>query len=233
MFKVGNYLIANVYLPCSGTDNRLLIIQDLLADIWSWRERFNSCEFIIAGDLNVDLDSVDTVANYINSFLNEHSLFRCDLLAGKAKTATYVNDALNHHSTIDYVITSVPDIVIDFEVIDPDVNFSDHLPIMASCRCSALQGVLNSRPEGKAKSTQLRWDYADLMSYYHDTGLRLQPLLTETDQLVQQWNNCIDIDYGSNIDVIYNNVVRVLIQSAKSHVPQHRKNFYKFGGTNS
>jgi len=100
MVKVGNYLIANVYLPCSGTDNRLLIIQDLLADIWSWRERFNSCEFITAGDLNVDLDSVDTVSNYINSFLNEHSLSRCDLLAGKAKTATYVNEALNHYSTI-------------------------------------------------------------------------------------------------------------------------------------
>jgi len=38
----------------------------------------------------------------------------------------------------------------------------------------------------------------------------------------------MDVDYCSNIDSIYNNVVHVLTQCANAHVPQHRKNFYKF-----
>ena len=58
--------------------------------------------------------------------LRKHSLSRCDDLFPQAKVATYVNLALNHQSQIDYAVTSSPLDVIDFAVLDPDLNFSDH-----------------------------------------------------------------------------------------------------------
>ena len=147
-------------------------IEDLLADCWSWRERFPACQCLIAGDLNIDLDASDTVSNFINSFISQNGLNRCDSLCGKAKTATYVNEALNHHSTIDYFITSNSDTLVDFEVIDPNINFSDHLPILATVACKASIQDSCCISKSCSKTTELRWDHADLVSYsnYTDHG---------------------------------------------------------------
>jgi len=60
--RVGNYLLINVYLPCVGTCDRLLITEDILLNIWSWKERYANCKMIIAGDFNVDLDCNNEVA---------------------------------------------------------------------------------------------------------------------------------------------------------------------------
>ena len=37
------------------------------------------------------------------------------------KSYTYVNNALDHKSCIDYIVVSSPSSVIDFGVLDPDV----------------------------------------------------------------------------------------------------------------
>jgi len=39
------------------------------------------------------------------------------------KTPTYVNEALNHKSQIDYFLTSSSCVVDDFMVLDPGINF--------------------------------------------------------------------------------------------------------------
>jgi len=52
--KVANYLLLNVYLPCAGTKDRLLICEDLLENLWSLRERFPDCECLIAGEFYAD-----------------------------------------------------------------------------------------------------------------------------------------------------------------------------------
>jgi len=36
VIKVANYLIVNVYFPCTGTPDRLLICEDIIAEIQSW-----------------------------------------------------------------------------------------------------------------------------------------------------------------------------------------------------
>ena len=59
IIKIYNYLIVNVYFPCSGTDNRLAVCADLLTDIWSWRDYYRDCKCIIAGDY---LDSRDEIS---------------------------------------------------------------------------------------------------------------------------------------------------------------------------
>ena len=37
--RVANYFIVNVYLPCVGTSDRLLICDDMFGNILAWRER--------------------------------------------------------------------------------------------------------------------------------------------------------------------------------------------------
>ena len=63
--------------------------------MWTWREQYANCDFIIAGDFNVDLDTSASVACLINSLRTEHNLVRCDDLYPRAKIATYVNNSLN------------------------------------------------------------------------------------------------------------------------------------------
>jgi endonuclease/exonuclease/phosphatase family metal-dependent hydrolase len=231
ILRISNYVIINLYLPCAGTTDRLLICEDLLGDIWSWRERYANCACIIAGDFNVDLDGSDSVSCLINDFCTEHSLLRCDKLFSKCKSITYSNHALNQESTIDYMLTSSANDAIDFEVLDPDINFSDHMPLALNIYItdSVKQKDLPHHAMNTSTShSQLRWDHADLVSYFNHTGKLLEPIITEL--------NGIEIEniqheagaYTEVIDRLYENIVTALNVSAKLFIPQYRKNFFKF-----
>ena len=123
--------------------------------------------------------------------------------------------AFNHQSTIDYVITSCREIIDDFVILDPDINFSDHLPIMAVCRyidCASLAGVSadGNKSNSSALPVHFRWDHADLIGYYRYTGQWLQPLLDNLRAVVNQYNNHEVIDVCSAIDTLYNRMVNVV-----------------------
>jgi len=134
--------------------------------VWSYRERFVDCECLIAGDFNLELDNCSDVNLYVSSFLNSHDLVRCDSRSRYYGQPTYVNFALNHQSCIDNIITSKIDEISNFEISEPDLNFSDHLPIAVS--------VASNRVSSPGQ-LHLRWDKADLNSYYFYTGHYLQP----------------------------------------------------------
>jgi hypothetical protein len=231
ILRISNYVIINIYLPCIGTADRLLICEDLFIDIWSWRERYANCACIIAGDFNVDLDSSDNVSRLINDLCTEHSLIRCDKLFKSCKQITYSNTALNQQSTIDYMLISSPSDVIDFEVLDPDINFSDHMPLSLNIYIidSNKQDVSSRRAARTPPvHSQLRWDHGDIVSFYNHTGKLLQPIVTDL--------NDIDIDkiqynastYQPIVDRLYENIVAALNVSANLFIPQYRKNFFKF-----
>ena len=105
----------------------------------------------------------------INDFLLRHSLSRCDDLFPQAKVATYANATLNDQSQIDYAVTSSSKDVVNFEVLDPDVNFSDHFPVLATVVINYLfDNIRHLLPHSGSKHLthhQLRWDYADRTSY--------------------------------------------------------------------
>ncbi len=123
--KVHNILLVNLYLPCVGTQDRLLICQNVLENMWSWRERYSTCECIIAGDFNVDLSASDSYSTFVNLFFMDRSLARCDVLFNQTNIPTYINTSLHQQSTIDYVLASSAELVCDFNVLEPDINFSE------------------------------------------------------------------------------------------------------------
>ena len=98
--KVFDRLLINVYLKCSGSNNRLLVCSVLLADIWSWRERYSDCECVIARDFNTVMGSNDAVALRLKDFVNSCSLVRCDDLFPSQKVATYVNLSLDQCTAV-------------------------------------------------------------------------------------------------------------------------------------
>jgi Reverse transcriptase (RNA-dependent DNA polymerase) len=226
--KIANYIIVSIYLPCVGTADRLSVCEDLFADVWAWRVQYPDCECIISGDFNVDLDCCDDVSSMINEFCSMNAMVRCDTLFGKSKCATYSNIALNHHSTIDFMITTAPRQIVEFAVLDPDINYSDHLPLFAEVNI-VTEFETKGETVKAAHIQQLRWDHADLISYYMCTGQLLEPILRKIDDA-----SCIFgvdtplADCRSHIDRIYNEVVDSLLSSANQFVPHYRKKFLKF-----
>lgn len=225
--KVCNYIIATVYLPCIGTSNRFSICENILDVIWSWREQYPDCDCIIAGDFNTDLNSGDCIANLINSFSSSHSLVRCDDVFPRAKTSTYVNLSLNQNSCIDFMLTSSPVRLLGYDVIDPDINYSDHLPILGN-----FEYVLPmDKPAYKSVSKsplQLRWDRADLLSYYQFSRIHLEPILARVRSATNQFEMQDSSDYLGLIEQLHNEIINVLCKGADLYVPHHRANFYKY-----
>lgn len=223
--RISNVIIVNVYLPCSGTPHRTSICEEMFSDINSWLQRFPQCEYVLAGDFNCNLDSNDLVTQHIVSFINDFSLKRCDKLFTCGKSYTYMNAALNSQSYIDYALVSC-DHVTHFSVLDPDINFSDHIPLWLTIVCKTSvpsAGQLNSYTQGTPVQRYLRWDKADLSAYYEFTGRNLVPLLNYLDSLyVAEHPNNDCIDY------IYEYIVTVLMNAEAQFVPKHSKNFFKF-----
>jgi hypothetical protein len=230
---IGNILLINVYMPCVGVVDRNLVCESILDNVLFYINTFPGHIVVLGGDLNTDLDKTNPVANMINSFSTNNSLYRCDIIVCDyaSKRSTYYNEALNSQSTIDFFLTSDKSIILSFAVIECDINLSDHLPITISCICNVGQ---TSPPTDKKDGTrdtemqvtQLRWDHADLDLYNHITGFYLQPVLIEINKLnAFDESNFVD---KVKIDEMYMKVVHILQYSAQIAVPSHKKHYFKF-----
>jgi len=218
--RVANYIIVNVYLPCVVSPNRLLVCEELLANISALCQRYRGYEFIIASDLNTDLDSSDPVAVCINKFLVEFSLLRCDSIFPLRKSVTYVNESLGHESCIDYVLVSDAREVLDFEITAPEINFSDHLPLTVIMQggVSNVDNELNY--DSKPKQFQLRWDRGDTMSFYQHTGHFLTLLLSSVEEMLLACNDNNtgkrhQVDLAAFVDFVYFEIVHTLTSGAE------------------
>jgi len=232
VIKVCDCIIVDIYLPCTGSANRELICGDTLAEISGWCQRYNDCNVVIAGDFNVDLDCNSNIARSVCNFADRLSLVRCDKLFSNEYQPTYVNFALNQRSRIDYILASPECNITEFSVVDPDVNFSDHLPLLAAIECSPSVSTRNvkSNPTVDNTHTQLRWDHADLDSYYNLTGACLRPILDRLDSALLQYKNGIISGHtvAVTVDSAYSEIADTLLSIAKDHVPERKKSFYKF-----
>jgi hypothetical protein len=127
------------------------------------------------------------------------------------------------------MLTSSAVHLFGYDVIDPDINFSDHLPIM-SCfkQAQVIDDTSNKQKCASESPIRLRWDQADLLSYYQFSRIYLEPILDRINMIIKQFENKDYIDYLSHIDQLHNDIINVLSTGAKLFVPHHRANFYKF-----
>jgi len=237
IIKVFNCLLINVYCPCSGTADRSLIYESLLSDIMTWRNRFSDCDCVIAGDFNSDLDGSDAISLMVRDFIHNGSFIRCDDIFPEQKVPTYVNEALRVQSRIDYMLTSDMDVVNNFVVMEPNINFSDHLPIMLSLNIgnglsNSINNACNTGANNSASNVirqwQMRWDKADIDAYYHYTGTHLTPFVNVVDNMLQACALCVPSELPSCIEHTYDSIVSILNAASSAFVPRVKKGFYKF-----
>ena len=232
VIKICNYIFVNLYLPCTGTPDRHLIVEEVLGEVDACLRQFNGCIFVVGGDLNCDLDfnSTDTVSMMIFELINNFNLHRCDTTLGSTKDFTYSNDALGKYSCIDFVLMSDVNGLLSYSVIDRGSNLSDHHPVFVEFTANLGQclNAADSKIFKISKSQKyLRWDKANLDTFYSMTGDITQPLLTYFNGLVSGFTGARD-DAILIINDVYNELVQVLHTSANSSVPMKRQNFYKF-----
>ena len=91
-------MLCGIYLPCSDTPDRSVICNAILLELWSYIEQYPDCNHLIAGEINTNLDTNTDIA----SFIRLHDLSRCYNVFNSNAMYTYVNDALNQQSTVDY-----------------------------------------------------------------------------------------------------------------------------------
>jgi len=162
-------------------------------------------------------------------FLANNGLACCD--KSLRKRPTYVNEALIHESVIDYFFTSDDTTVSNYDVMDRDINFSDHLPITVTCALDSMYAI-HTRKQIKDDDefiSQLRWDYGDTVSYYSYTGIHLQPILAEIDtvakKLSAKMHDNVAVDIQLIVDILYSQTIKILISGAKLFIPVRKKNF--------
>jgi exonuclease III len=76
--KIGDLICINVYFPCVGTVDRQFICEEMLSDIWSWRNKYPDCGCVIGGDFNADLSASCGFSKLISNSLLENDFVRCD-----------------------------------------------------------------------------------------------------------------------------------------------------------
>jgi len=138
--------------------------------------------------------------------------------------------ALNQQSCIGYILVSPGCQINNFSIIDPTINFSDHLPLFATAVCHTSTPHVKTANKPCPVQNQLRWDQADLISYYFCTGDLLGALLTRLDEalLLYDNGNLTPGDVAVIVDEDYYDIVSILVSCAKNFVPERRKAFYKF-----
>jgi exonuclease III len=223
-----DFTILNVYMPCKGTELRLFVIENILQEMSEYVVSLHGETIIIGGDINVDLNSTEQASVFINSFLTDNKLNRCDALYPSSidNNYTHFKDTLGHYSIIDYFITSDLSKLKGYNIIDPSVNLSDHRPIIANFLVKkpvANHTKKMSKAQDKKVVAQLRWDHSDLLSYYNLTGVHVQNLLQNFDCQVK--TDCCKSDL---INYAYDKLISILQYCASKSVPLHYKGFYKF-----
>jgi len=130
------------------------------------------------------------------------------------------------------VLTSCVDDIVAFNILDLDVNLSDHYPLLVVCLYCFEKKSDNKQHTGTLSDDcdieHLRWDHAPLDQYYEQTRLLLEPVLGE---LIDLESNLSSLDRSAIIDAVdnlYNDLVDGLHFSANVFIPKHKKNFFKF-----
>ena len=117
---------------------------------------------------------------------------------------------------------------------EPDINFSDHLPLFLTIAMSSSGVKSCDHSSPNIDVIYPSWDKADTAAYYGETGVNLAPVLQDLDRLLN-YDKC-NIDKTLACDIIselYERIVFVLRNSERQFVPKHRKIITNSGGMRS
>ena len=133
-------------MPSRGVKDRNIIYTDLLHELTGILQIHSNKNWLIGGDLNTDLNNNDLISTAVNDFIGAHNLSRLDLAYQVSSRCTYISESLNAQSCLDYFLTNNIECIAGYNILDLDINLSDHLPILAVCNFSGSIKCPNTEP---------------------------------------------------------------------------------------
>jgi len=111
-------------------------------------------------------------------------------------------------------------------MVDSGLNLSDHLPLSLDI---ALKLNTASLPHTVSISNssrfRLRWDKADVVSYYYGTSEQLSKLCIP--DYVQRCTIGCNCEVQSTVDSVHSAIVKALLNNSDRFVPRTKSGFYK------
>ena len=216
VIKVNNVLLSNVYMPCNDSDLAISIlgtIADLLDNNVS-----NADHVILAGDFNLSLIHDNPMVDSFKQFLNSCHLVNAYDYLNNRVDYTYKHPSLDNKSVIDYIFVSnfLFNALLNVNVQDSGVNFSDHVPVIANFKMciqkNRIASTCKTNPERRERNIikTLRWDKADLGKYYEYTYRHLCPIYNEL-LYISDLNDLVN--YFDVINDVYRKIIAALISS--------------------
>ena len=233
---IGSVLLFNVYLPCQGTVDRLLVLNEVLSDISNHIRNHPNSECILCGDFNVDLYSASSEPCLlsIKQFVSDHSLACAYDFFPSKKFTSFTSKAHYSESLLDYFFASGRVKFSDIYTFDGCFNFSDHVPVI--CTVNNVFGIADSGASCGCDSQQpdectvryCRWDKADLQSYYEETRVGSSLLYEAVCSVDVDYVNLAPLVLRGHVDAFIDELTSVLLRASAKCIPSVKKGVYKF-----
>lgn len=230
--QLKNCLLINVYFPTVSNNAYIDILSELIGAVEDIIDDNLDCDVIFGGDFNLEFVNGLSCCPTFNNFINSAKLNICDDKVIGPTKFTYLSGANNHSTSfIDHFFISdgLIDLVKSSEIIDSGINLSDHLPLLLHLSGCLLDAgnteYLDIQSRHSMQQKRLRWDKADLKSYYDATNTYLSSV-----SLPASFRTCsvgCTCESGSSIDAMYNVIAFSLRQAADEYCPKTSASFYK------
>ena len=194
IISIGNTILINVYFPPASATTAS-IIGNILDEVSGLLHDFQNCSLIFGGDLNTNLHENTAASVSIKSFMQRHYLKTADNCLDISNCVTYCHNSLLAKSYIDFLTVS-RDLISDIDnyyILDHALNHSDHCPIVLSLHDTWFKKNISIGPDmdgfvkvnigNNRRLLNLRWDHANLSTYYDHTFIQLMPLLDRINNM--------------------------------------------------
>ena len=249
LISLGNTIFVNVYLPYKSP-TVVTEVENILDEISGLLHNYQGFSLVFGGDLNTDIHVGSDVTAVIRSFMNRHHLNVVDFNLDVASCVTYRHKTLPAKSYVDFLTVS-DDLINDFHgfyILDHALELSDHQPIILTITEDWFKNNSNvkcDQPSEKPRVANLRWDHANLSTYYEQTYTQLIPLLNRINNVytaitrgncefhIMYNSQCLDCkkSRASVIPIIeewYNEFVQAIARIADECIPKLKVNALKF-----
>ena len=101
--------------------------------------------------------------------ISNYNLICCDKYGSNTyHDHTYQHDSLGHYSWLDrsFISTNIQSFMQNSEILDTDINTSDHLPIFCTCNLPITETRNVYKYPYRKCTVNERWNKAALLSYF-------------------------------------------------------------------
>ena len=217
-------VITCVYFPCLTVYNKYIVNSaPIIAHIENMLNNNADDYHLIGGDYNFEFHKNNIGLDTFKGVTEDYNLICCDdKTTNKNIGYTYIHETLNQHSWLDHFIVSksMYDFVSRCDIIDTGENLSDHCALKCSINLRFKDVMCFDSLDGTAKQRyKLRWDKADLVSYYAQSGSLLKSIVTPVEFLHCS-TGCKCVNHRYSIDLYYNAIINMLNRATAGCVPK-------------